>query len=849
LELERWDHIEEIFGRALSLEGQARQAYLDGACTGDPDLSREIAELLAEHASSGHFLDEPLSLGSALEAFQGRLDPQPELEEEAGVGALTGRRIGPYRLAEKLGQGGMGVVYRATRDDGVFTRDVAIKLLRPSLAETSAPRLEVERQILASLDHPHIARLLDGGTTADGAPYVVMEYVDGEPIDAWCDSRRLGVTDRIDLFLGVCEAVATAHRSLVVHRDLKPSNILVSEDGTPKLLDFGIAKLLAPSVLGLEGLATGTGQLLLTPAYASPEQLRGENVTVATDVYLLGVVLYRLLSGRLPYPAKARSLQDLERQIRDHPPAPPSAPSALVGPETGTEGGAATYGGAIGRDLDAIVLKALRPEVEARYSSVEQLMEDLRRYRRGLPVGAVQGTWRYRTRKLLGRHRVAVTVGSLLLTLVAGFAYFWFDQAHHLSRALTHSRAVEGFLEDFVLAADPYVAKGGELTVAQALERGTQRLEAGAVEVPELESSLRALLGRIFLRRGQFGQARVQLEEAGEILARRPTGSDRDLLVTALRAESDLAVARFRLAETEGEADAAEDLARQAARRARSQLDGEPEELLEILGNLAFIYCWRDKQGPMAPLSLEILVLARQQPEESKTVADSLALQGLALKEEGRNLESSEELYREALLIYLRLEGEVHPEVANLYNQLGLVAMDQGKGDLAFEHHQQALTIRQNLYPDGSHIEIAQSRAHLAALLRESGRLEEAETHLRAAVSIYQEHPDRGPAWSVTISYVISLAELFLIQERAAEAAAWLETEIPASWWTARPAGSRLLAWAQSVLGRAMALQGKADKAYSLLSLSTRALTSNPARYERQAEQSEGWLRDLAPEE
>ncbi len=831
--MEPWNRIEEIFGEALELEGRARQRYVEATCGEDRALRQEIESLLMEDAAPSPFLDGELSMESA---FQSLLESAGEGPPEDDKEPEKGRRIGPYRLVEKLGSGGMGVVYRAQRDDGAFHLEVAIKLLRPFLGEEHAPRLKAERQILASLDHPNIARLLDGGTTTDGLPYVVMEYVEGEPIDSWCTSRNLGIDRRIDLFLGVCNAVAAAHRSLVVHRDLKPSNILVTREGTPKLLDFGIAKLLSPSALGLEGIATGSGQYLLTPAYASPEQLRGERVTVATDVYLLGIVLYRLLSRRLPFRTKGRSPQEMERQIHERSPPPPSSVR---------ENSAAHGSRPIPPDLDAIVLKALRPEPEARYASVENLADDLRRFQQGLAVEAMRGSRRYQAGKFVRRHRMAITGAILVLLLVAGFGAFWFRQARSLERALGRSQAVERYLEDFVLAADPRVSKGEEPTVAEALERGIDRLERGLAGQPTVEASLRALIGRIYLHRGEFEPARACLEEADQIFSDLPASSDPIQRAGALRARSDLAVARFHLAQDEEEADTAEAQAQEAARAARQSLEESPGEQLEVLGNLALIYCWRKKEREIVPLAKEMLALARLRPPDSMAVAEALALQALTLKNTLGDLESSQALYRQSLSILERMEGENHPEVANLYNQLGLVAEGLGEFHRALELHRKTLKIRRHLYPAGDHIEIAQSHSRLASALGHLQRWSEAQGHLRTAITLYQQHPARGPGYSRTIAYVINLAELLLSMGQPAEATEVLEEEIPEDWWTARPPGSRLLAWAESVLGRAAVLQGKDVEGRHRLQRAAEALDANPEHYERQAEQNQAWLREL----
>ncbi len=348
--------------------------------------------------------------------------------------APAGERIGPYRLVRELGQGGMGAVFLAVRDDDVFHKRVAVKLLKRGMdTDAIVRRFRTERQILAGLDHPNIARLLDGGTTDDGRPYLVMEYVEGAPLLAYADAHRLGVSARLELFLQVCAAVQHAHQNLVIHRDLKPANVLVTGDGVPKLLDFGIAKLLNPEMAGHTLAPTAPGLQLMTPEYASPEQVRGDTVTTATDVYSMGVLLYEFLTGRQPYRLTSRAISEIVRVVcEEEPPRPsdavtralPPAEDAADRPTTARathQADAHRLQRRLEGDLDNIVLKALAKEPARRYGSIDQLAEDLRRHLAGLPVHARQDTFGYRASKFVRRHRGAVTAGAaVLLALVIG---------------------------------------------------------------------------------------------------------------------------------------------------------------------------------------------------------------------------------------------------------------------------------------------------------------------------------------------------------------------------------------------------------------------------------------------
>jgi len=415
---DRMEKVAVILERALALDVGRRIQFLDEACAGDAELRREVESLLASHQQAGSdFLNSP-AVGA--------------VESPTRAAVRQGRRIGAYDILEQIGHGGMGEVFSAVRADGQYEKKVAIKLVRSGYdTESILERFRNERQILASLDHPNIARLLDGGTTDDGIPYLVMELVDGTPVDDYCDARKLNITSRLQLFRQICGAVQYAHQHLVIHRDIKPSNILVTPEGSPKLLDFGIAKLLDAS-----GGTEATVLRPMSPEYASPEQIRGEPITTATDVYSLGVVLYRLLTGRSPYRVDSRTPAKLAGAITGSEPERPSTSVQRIESilrdgelrELTSENVSGTREASPLRlqqrlrgDLDFILLKALRKEPARRYASVDQFAEDLRHHLEGLPVTARKGTWSYRTGKFVQRHKAGVAAATLVLvTLVAG---------------------------------------------------------------------------------------------------------------------------------------------------------------------------------------------------------------------------------------------------------------------------------------------------------------------------------------------------------------------------------------------------------------------------------------------
>jgi serine/threonine protein kinase len=472
---EEWEQIKQLLGSALKQEPGQRSAFLRAACGADDTLRGQLEALLAAYDSERSMTADSLP---------GRSRNGTE---------IAGTRIGPYRVIREIGMGGMGAVYLAARADDAFNKRVAIKLVQTGVdAEEILRRFRHERQILATFDHPNIAKLLDGGTTEHGLPYFVMDYVEGTRIDEYCESHQLDVSERIRLFREVCSAVQYVHQNLVVHRDLKPGNILVTPEGVPKLLDFGIAKLLKPEMFTSLLDATRMEFRLMTPGYASPEQVRGEPVTTASDVYSLGVILYELLTSCRPYKVKNDSPAEILRAVCEQDPEKPS--TAVVRPEeTGQtktltrETIAAARKTApdklirqLSGDLDTIVAKALRKEPQRRYASVEQFSEDLRRHLEGLPVSAHRDTWNYRTGKFITRHKPGVAAAALIaISLVCSvLATSWQARVARAERANAQQqfndvrKLATSFLFEFHDAIEklPGSTPARKLVVERALE-------------------------------------------------------------------------------------------------------------------------------------------------------------------------------------------------------------------------------------------------------------------------------------------------------------------------------------------------------------------------------------------
>jgi serine/threonine protein kinase len=522
---ERWRQVKEIFHAAVELAPEARPAFLEQRCGGNAGLLDELRRLLKSHDEAADFIEGPALVSAS------KILPTGE------GGFWTGRMIGRYRVVREIGRGGMGSVLLSTRADEQFEKFVAIKLVRRGMdTDDLLLRFRTERQILASLEHPHVARLLDGGMTEDGLPYLVMEYVEGEPLDKYCDGHELTTNERLLLFRKVCGAVQHAHQNLIIHRDLKPSNILVTATGEPKLLDFGIAKLLDPeSAARNQAPPTMTLMRLMTPEYASPEQIRGGKITTVSDVYSLGVLLYRLLTRHAPYHFNTYSPQEIERLVCETEPERPStvvSRSEEIKTRRGTTNvapeatGEARHEGpdALRRrlrgDLDNIVLMALRKEPERRYSSAAELSEDLRRYMDGRPVAARNSTWAYRTAKFIGRNRVGAAAAALVMLAILGGLTASIRQARVAARERDHARQEKAkaeqlnkFLQSILSAAAPE-QKGKDAKVIEVLNDASRRLDAEFADQPVLRAQALLTIGETYFELGLPDEAEKTLREA-----------------------------------------------------------------------------------------------------------------------------------------------------------------------------------------------------------------------------------------------------------------------------------------------------------------------------------------------
>ncbi len=748
-----WQRIEECFHRAVDLSVAAQQAYL--AALDDADLRRQVESLLAADDVAEELVD-----GAVAESVEW-------LAQEPAEGLPD---LGPYRPIRELGRGGFGTVYLAERTDRDFRLEVAVKRVQRAYGPTDlAQRFLLERRILARLDHPNIAKLFDAGTSGDGDPYFVMEYIAGDPLDRHCDDRRLDVRRRLLLMLDICAAVSYAHRNLVVHRDLKPSNILVTGDGVPKLLDFGIAKLLddgSTSPLAM----TRTGLLPLTPEYASPEQVRAETLTTASDVYSLGVVLFRLLSGSAPYDFPApRRASTIERVICDDPVPPMSQRFAELDATRGeklAERRATSRDGLrreLRGDLDNIVAKALRKESERRYGSVEQLADDLRRHLDRRPVKATGDSLAYVTGRFLRRHLWGVTtVVLLLLSLLGGIV----ATTHQMQQAQQHQaraeRVIDLLVNDVFGSATKDRAQDELPDARQILDQSTRALDRQLAATPYVHGTVLAVVGGLYQRLGAYDRAQVFLQRGLERL--RPLLGEEHPEV--LRLGSDLADAYL----DRNLFLPARDLLLEIVRRQRRFPESVADLAVSLL-RLASVEENLGNSGVAEGLLTESLGLRRQlYGDDSLEVADAKNLRAQFARQ-GRDLETAEMLFQEVLEVRRRRLGHDHRDVLTTLSDLAVCAYDRQDFARAEEMLVQVVSLSEHIHGP-VHRNVAHPLINLGAVQRKLGHYDAAVPVLQRALDIQQEV--FGADHAKTLVAARNLARLYLDRGEIEPAERWI---------------------------------------------------------------------------
>ncbi|MBO9664922.1 tetratricopeptide repeat protein [Dokdonella sp.] len=768
----RWARVGEILDRALGASGAERERIVEECCAGDADLRAEVESLLgAEAVADAKLENRVLEWAGDLAG-----------EEIPGVAAehVTGDLIGGWRLGGEIGRGGMGTVWRAERADGVFEERAALKLIRRGLdSDAILGRFLAERRILARLQHPNIAHLVDGGMTEDGRPYFAMELVEGEPITTWADARKLSVRTRVRLLLGAIDAVQHAHQRLVIHRDLKPSNILVTTTGDVKLLDFGIAKLLDAETAGAESASlTQLGLRMLTPEYAAPEQLRGESATTATDVYALGVLLYELLVGERPTAARHQQGPPADGSVRPVP-----RPSTRVGEQAAHDRGSSRdrLRRALRGDLDTITLRALHEEPERRYRTAEALGDDLRRYLNGRPVRARPDSVGYRVHKFVVRNRLA-TAAAVLATLSLGgglFATAW--QARRAEQRADEARLqaqraeeVKGFLVRIFEAGGTREWRK-EPTARELLDAGARRVDEELAANPALRAEMQAVIGELYLDQGRLDAAEPLLRSALEQRRRSP-GEGSAEYADSLYQWSVLLHEKGDWREAQAAQTRVLSLLRggAAADRSADRPDDLPDDLpddrrvAKALGGLsASTWALGDADEAIRLRREAIAIARRASGADDGAVADDLRLLASMLAERQQYAEA-EPLFEEALAIYRRVHGARSVRYALGLNDQAVARQSRGEIERAATAYLEAADIYRQA---GDPIDREESIHRYGKALCTLGRFDEAEKRLRESLELVKR--DHVAADRVTMR-TLDLGACLLEAGRHAEADALL---------------------------------------------------------------------------
>jgi serine/threonine protein kinase/tetratricopeptide (TPR) repeat protein len=673
----RWQKVQSLFHEAADMPASQRRVFLETQCGDDAALVSEILDLLEEDARGGSLLD-----GDVAEVASRILD-------DSSPGSLPFKEFGPYKIKQALGEGGMGVVYLAERED--LGNEVAVKILRDAwVSPARRERFNAEQRTLAQLNHPSIARLYDADTSPDGTPFFVMEYVEGVPLTEFCKTQKCSIPARLRLFRAVCEAVLYAHQHAVIHRDLKPSNILVKADGSVRLLDFGIAKHLEN--LGELVEQTITGLRMMTPAYAAPEQIRGEQVGIQSDVYSLGVVLYELLTGRLPFDFSNCTPAQAEKILTEQEAEKPSEVAEKTAASAETNGSAVTASRTAWADLDVLCLTAMRKDPQRRYQSVEALIRDVDHYLEGEPLEARRDTWHYTLGKFVRRHWQLVSATAAMFLLLVGLVIFYTVRLTRARNAAVTQAArtqrIQRFMLNLFQGGDPSAGPADDLRVVTLLDRGVQEARSLDAE-PAVQAELYETLGGICQKLGKLEQADTLMESA---LAKREAlyGPDSTETAKGLLALGSLRAAEARYGD-------AERLIRQALDRDKRHLPANDPAVAKAMLALGGVLEDRGNYDQSIAILEQTVRLYSTHGSEPADLADSLYELANAYFYAG-SYQRSEEINERVLTMYKQIYGERHPRVADVLINLGAIRLDLGHYPEAEQYDRQALDIVQAWY-------------------------------------------------------------------------------------------------------------------------------------------------------
>jgi serine/threonine protein kinase/Tfp pilus assembly protein PilF len=808
---ERWRHVSRHLDLALEMGPGARAAWLASLRVAEPAVAVDVEALLAEHRvlSDEGFLESSAFL-------------------DAPASTLAGLTVGGYTLESPIGQGGMGTVWRAVRTDGRFEGKAAVKLLNAALiGRTGEERFRREGSILARLTHPHIGRLIDAGVSGTGQPYLLLEYIDGRHIDRYCDEQRLGVEERLRLFLDVQSAVAHAHANLIVHRDLKPSNVLVTTDGQVKLLDFGIAKLIDAGEAAASRLTVDGGRAL-TPKYAAPEQVTGGAITTATDVYALGVLLFELLTGRHPTGEDAQSPAEFFKSVAD------SDPTRLSDAVTVTADHVLAATLAVQRastpdrlrrllrgDLDTIVGKSLKKDPQERYGSVAEFADDLRRYLERQPISARPDTVRYRAGKFIMRHRRSVSAAAATVAVVVALVAFYTVQlTRERDRAQLQAEKasrVSELLTSMLTWSDPYrTPDGREPTVQALLDNGVERIARDLQAQPDVQAQMFTAIGRTYERMGLRDKARPLLERALAI-GRRTFEGDHAQVAQTL---NDLGV----LQRDAANLDAAEALLTESLAMRRRLFGPVDKDVAVTLVEFARVLRDRGRSAEAEAPAREALAIRQQVfGEEHRETATSKNELGLLLLERGE-LDEAEPLLRQNVATSERVLGASHPNAAASKANLARLLNARGNPAGAEVLLREALAVQRRTFGESS-TQVAGTLNNLALNVAAQGRFTEAQPMFEEALRIGQSHLSADHPRVVL--YAIDLARIRIERGQGAATEHALRRALDVR-QRLYPAGDWRIAQVQSLLGAALIEQARYAEAEPLLLTAAGALRPIP---------------------
>ncbi|MCH8557408.1 MAG: serine/threonine-protein kinase [Balneolia bacterium] len=738
--MQNWEKVSAVVDQALDYSADERLTFINRTCAGDPELKQSVITFLESIDSSEGFFDKLMKSGGSI------ANELVETGSDINIGKFYNppEQAGAYKIIRLIARGGMGNVFLAERCDGQFDRKVAIKVLRQELtSDNYTRRFTAERNILSGLEHPHIARLYDGGITEDNRPYLVMEYVDGLPISSYCRKNNCSLNEILDLFTQVCKAVKYAHKNLIVHRDLKPDNILVNEDGTVKILDFGIAKIINDELSPEALFETRENQQMLSLQYAAPEQITLEKITTATDVYSLGLLLYELITGQTPFDLSRKNLREVEHIIRNNEVKKPSSvlqDSALSKKVKG--------------DLDAIILTSLEKEPEQRYNSVDQMMEDIERYRANRPIPARSGSYRYRIAKYVKRHPWAVAAGIATLLVLAGYIFTLLIYTERLEHErgiaqleAANSAQIAGFVVMLFEANDPNAHNGEIPTVPELLERGVERAEL-LDDQPAVSARMLETIGQMYAKLGRHQDAEPLFRRAVEL--RRESNPE---------PHTELAFALDKLGDALYRMDYFDD-AEQVLREGLDVAIASGDRVLEadILNDLGLVSFGRGNYEEAAAFHREALDIRREvKGETHHRVGTSLNNIALALERQFLMQEATE-MFEEALAIKRAYLGSNNTAVTNTMRQLGRVYAETNRQEEAAVILLEALEINRGLL-GSEHPRIAEDLNDIAAMYSRQGDNARAEELFREALTIREATLD-----SNSLDVALSLSNLATVK-------------------------------------------------------------------------------------